>query len=919
MSGTRAVSFRGVDVLEDLLRWLVRRPPRGERMLPMVGLCGDLTNVEACLDTFDAALGGAVHAAVDVDALDPLPDGSSLVEDTTPGLTALRQLLYNLCKGLSADRFGRLRPLPFRRYRLAEWLMARKLSSDHELDELATSLRRDFGRWGEELLGQAEATVGPVQRIVLGLLRIVLPTAVFRARTGGRIPGVGREFRWFMRQQYLAPEQSSQFVGFAHRLTEGARRHEHAEHLAKLLVHAFLEDLRVAYRRRWWSIGAARRTTYPVAVLRALDGEAGPRLLDLINDVRNETGKDDPLLVVAGTRTPPPGVTARPVYRVRRLYEIWGEELPVERQRQRPRAWQLWFDVPATGPNDDEPDPFRRIQPPAPPWWARWAVSATAMFLVVVLAMAAAGFATWRPWRASAPACATIAADRWVRVVPGADGSCVGFSAYDPDDPAAGGRGFLFASDEPGSRRLVEVQRRVYKQNLLAEQLAREQPARPLFTLVYFGQLAGVPGDYPAQSEDIEGLALAQYGALESVASSDTITPDTVPLIRLLLANTGPANLQGPQVIDLLRPLIRAEPGIVGAIGLDQSRTATLIMINSLTGLGIPMVAPSLSADEMALSSPLYFQIAPPNHAIADMIEQYLNSLPGVAGRGVRIYHRPDPTDLYTTNMAADLYILARGGRRIWDGSWDVRDAFTGADNTDACDEVLFFAGRDSEFPDFLQSLNRACGDQRVLLIADDSVNRFMASADRRRAANSARPLVYVAKASLVTCRNKGQGRRSRVEFYHLATTVDPDTPSWNACAEADKPLGERVQLHPLGERVALTYDAVGLFVRAVQALAPAVSGVWTEPIPISAAAVWAALRDLPRQPAIESSSGVLDFSVSQGAHAGRVAHDKWVGMLSVEQIWDPSSTAEPVMIYGCGRATADDTAQCRPYPLGGG
>ncbi len=919
MSGTRAVSFRGVDVLEDLLRWLVRRPPRGERALPMVVLCGDLTNVEACLGMFGAALGSAVHAAVDVDALDPLPAGSSVADDATPGLTVVRRLLYNLCKGLSADRFGRLRPLPFRRYRLAEWLMARKLNSDNELDELASLLRRDFGRWGEELLGEAEATVGVVQRIVLGLLRVVLPTAVFRARTGGRIPGVGREFRWFMRQQYLAPEQSSQFLGFAHRLTEGARRHENGEQLAKLLVHAFLEDLRVAYQRRWWGIGAARRTTYPVAVLRALDGEAGPRLLDLINDVRNETGKDDPLLVVAGTRTPPLGVTARPAYRVRRLYEIWLDELPVARQRQRHRAWQLWFAVPATSPNDDEPDPFRRIEAPPPPWWARRTLSATALFLVVVLALAAAGFATWRPWRADAPACATATADHWVRVVPGADGNCVGFSAYDPDDPATGGRGFLFASDEPGSRRLVEVQRRVYKQNLVAEQLAREQPARPLFTLVYFGQLTGVPGDYPAQSEDIEGLALAQYSGLEAVTLSAARTPDTIPLIRLLLANTGPANLQGPQVVDLLAPLIRAEPGIVGAIGLDQSRTATLGMINALTGLGLPMVAPSLSADEMVKSSPLYFQIAPPNAAIADMIEQYLNGLPGSAGRGVRIYHRPDPTDLYTENMAADLHILARGGRRIWDGSWDSREAFTAPDNIDACDEVLFFAGRDSEFPDFLQSLNKACGDRRVLLIADDSVNRFMASADRRRAANSARPLVYVAKASLVTCRNKGQGWRSRVEFYNLATTVDPDIPSWNACAEADKPLGERVQLHPLGERVALTYDAVGLFVRAVQALAPAVSGVWTEPIPISAAAVWAALRDLPRHPVIESSSGVLDFSVSQGAHAGRVAHDKWVGMLSVEQIWDPSTTAEPVMIYGCGRGTAEDTAQCRPYPLGGG
>ncbi|MFE9322148.1 hypothetical protein ACIHDR_33155 [Nocardia sp. NPDC052278] len=177
--------------------------------------------------------------------------------------------------------------------------------------------------------------------------------------------------------------------------------------------------------------------------------------------------------------------------------------------------------------------------------------------------------------------------------------------------------------------------------------------------------------------------------------------------------------------------------------------------------------------------------------------------------------------------------------------------------------------------------------------------------------------VIYVAKSGLVTCANKGQGIRSRFEFYNLAATLDPDIPSWDACAESGEPAGERRQLHPLGEQVILGYDAVGLFARAVQSLIPAVAGIWTEQIPISAAAVWAALRDLPKQPEIESSSGVLDFSVSLGARSGRVTVDKWVGLLSVDQIWDPSNHAEPVMIFGCGRAVASDPVQCRPDPLG--
>ncbi|WP_433521160.1 hypothetical protein ACQPZ2_27840 [Nocardia pseudovaccinii] len=914
MSHDPAASFPAAGAFEDLLPWLVRRERRADRMLPIVGLSGAAAEVVATLTMFGGALADAVY--VTADAADPaeLPAGSSLAEDTTPGLTELRRLLYTLCRGLSADRFGRMRPLTFRHYRLVEWLMAKKLTSDNELRELETLLRKDFGRWGEELLAPVESMVGPLQRLLLGVVRLVLPKAVFRARTGGRIPGVGREFRWLMNQRYLAPEQSSQFVGFAHRLTENARRQENWQQLDKLLLHAFLEDLRVAYGRRIWRIRAARRTTYPVVVLQHGGTEVGRRLLGLVDEIRNETGIDDPLLLVSDVRPVPDGVVVRSPHRAMRAYRKWEEELPIARQRQRPRAWFLVFAVPTSAEHDGNADGFQRIPVPRPPWWARRALPVCA---VVILSIAATGAAVWQPWRAPAQACGSGAPSKWVQVAKGDGAECLGYSAYDPDDPESSGRGYLFAKNEPNAQRLVEVQKRLYRQNRITERLAAQQPTRPFFTLVYVGQLTGLPTDYPAQSEDLEGLALAQYHAIKSVGPIEPVTSDTVPLVRFVLANSGPLTAQSKRTVEMLAPLVRSEPTIVGVIGFDQSRTATVGIVNALTGLGLPMVAPSLSADEMVRSSPLYFQISASNQMVADMVRQYVRSVPSLAGRGLRIYHRPDSSDLYTENMAADLHVLGADGHPVWDGSWDRQDAFSRTDGVDACDEVMFFAGRDWEFPDFLQSLNKSCGDQRVVLIADDSANRFMASAERRKAANSARPLIYVAKSGLVTCANKGQGIRSRVEFYNLAVTKDPDIPSWDACAESGEPAAERRQLHPLGEQVILGYDAVGLFARAVQSLIPAVAGIWTEQIPISAAAVWAALRDLPRQPVIESSSGVLDFSVSLGARSGRVTVDKWVGLLSVDQIWDPSNHAEPVMIFGCGRAVASDPVQCRPDPLG--
>lgn len=914
MSHDPAAMFPGAGTFEDLLPWLVRRERRSDRMLPIVGLFGRSADVLGTLEMFGATLGETAHVIADAAELAELPADSSLAEDTMPGLTDLRRLLYTLCRGLSADCFGQSRPLTFRHYRLVEWLMAQKLTSADESVELETLLRTDFGRWGEELVARTESVVGPVQRLLLGVLRLVLPTAVFRARTGGRIPGIGREFRWLMNQRYLAPEQSSQFVGFAHRLTENARRRENGQQLAKLLLHAFLEDLRVAYGRRIWRIGAARRTTYPVVVVKRGATDVGRRLLDLVDEIRNETGIDDPLLLVSEVRPVPDGVDVRSPQGALQAYWKWShDELPIARRRQRPHAWFLVFAVPTAIERDGNADGFQHISAPRPPWWTRRALP---VGVVIAMSVAATGAAVWQPWQPAPQACDSGVPSEWVQVAQGAGRDCIGFSAYDPDDPESGGRGHLFAAHEPNGQRLVEVQKRLYKQNRIAERLAAQQPTRPFFTLVYIGQLTGLPTDYPAQSEDLEGLALAQYSAIKSMAPIEPVTSDTVPLVRFVLANSGPLTAQSTKTIDMLASLVRSEPTIVGVIGFDQSRTATIGIVNALTGLGLPIVAPSLSADVMASSSPLYIQIAASNQMIAEMVRQYVRSVPGLAGRGLRIYHRPDQTDLYTANMAEDMHVLGDDGHPIWDGSWDLQDAFTRVGGADACDEVMFFAGRDWEFPDFLQSLNKACGDKRVVLIADDSTNRFMASAERRKAANSARPLIYVAKSGLVTCANKGQGVRSRVEFYNLAVTRDPNIPSWDACAEVSEPAGERRQLHPLGEQVALAYDAVWLFARAVQSLIPAVAGVWTTPIPISAAAVWATLRDLPKQPVIETSSGVLDFSVSSGARFGRVAANKWVGLLSVEQIWDPSNHAEPVMIFGCGRAVAGDPVRCRRDPL---
>lgn len=50
-----------------------------------------------------------------------------------------------------------------------------------------------------------ESGFGTALQVLLWLLRRAVPSAVFRVAVSGRVPLVGRHYRWFMRQQYLAP------------------------------------------------------------------------------------------------------------------------------------------------------------------------------------------------------------------------------------------------------------------------------------------------------------------------------------------------------------------------------------------------------------------------------------------------------------------------------------------------------------------------------------------------------------------------------------------------------------------------------------------------------------------------------------------------------------------------------------------
>jgi len=279
-----------------------------------------------------------------------------------------------------------------------------------------------------------ELDLGPRYRLPVWLIRRVVPEVLFRAAVSGRIPGFGRRYRWFMRQQYLALLQSVNFLGFAERLTEGVRQPEDVDQVEKLLVNAFLQDLRRAYGHRSGRLEGWRRTAYPVVLIdNVVEGSAGYRLMQLVNDVRNETGLPDPLLVVCASDQVPQAPATRnlvgpnsderqsgdPAY-ANDDYRGWAMKLPGSRRARVDTAWYLPIMV--ARPEDLDQEPRKPIGAAPARWFARRSVVGV---FIVVLALPVAGSVWWN--HASGQRCSHFPFLGQVKVR-SISGQCIGYS-----------------------------------------------------------------------------------------------------------------------------------------------------------------------------------------------------------------------------------------------------------------------------------------------------------------------------------------------------------------------------------------------------------------------------------------------------------------------------------------------------------
>ncbi|MBB3100737.1 hypothetical protein FHR83_008462 [Actinoplanes campanulatus] len=884
--------FPGVHELLKLVLTLRKRPPflprvsdmavHGDIPLPLIRLVGPEESVHGFLRGFRDVLEKAEPRTpyVFLDA------ATAVLASTAASEPPKLILLEQLCQRLQEDRFS-ARPNSFRRYRVAKFLTRQTLTPSRNRDpqsEIVALLRKWRGQ--SPSIQEAAQTQVSAQGDS-GFSTLGLSGALWFVRLlilkwlGRRSYGIVPEARWFMRRQtYMVPEHSSDFFGFAERLTAGRLDEQNAGQLHKLLVHAFLEDLRQAYRRRRLSVlprrRGWRRTAYvPVLIDHASEENGGLPLLRLINDVRNETGKVDPLLVIAGCRdepgTPDAGTEIDRPEEVplfapasATAYSTWKRELPVQRQKLAADARFLTIHLPEplrpeaiARTSGEDPDAWADLDldPGKPSRLARRGVLEVILVgcLVAVAALPAARLQDF--WQAG---CSYLRAKtsagidvRLAEIAPG-DKQCVGYSDND---------GQIFGTND----RLAAAQREIFRLNAEAARIHDTHRNRPLISIIYFGGLTHAGADLEtdiAVAEELIGLAIVQRQQNISVTGEDD------PLLRVIIANGGREMAAADRVTrDVLIPLVERDASIKAVVGLDRTVKQTRLAIADLGRAAVPTIGTTLTGSGLADISKFYFQMVSGNPQQAKLLAGYLNHLKDPAVHLLTIVRpeRSDPPDDYIESLVTEVEKAAESLTAVEVEVIDLSDenALKPCTKPDprASGErrMYFYAGRETGYSSFLQNIKEDCAVQALpRIVADDAIERIVAQPSfRQQSFVSEMNLDYVALGSLVVL----AGRSCAAERSPAAPLSDKG-PLVEFCAgyydlindEASELNGEAwaVPSYP-GERVGIAFDAADMVVTAARKAGP---GAWNR--------AWLAQLFRDREFAYVGASGRITFAESR-------------------------------------------------------
>lgn len=892
-----------------------RSPKQGLPMLCLIrsGEPADLlVRIGEFLDRARNTGGGLRHKRLDLAAKPESSESRELETGTAherslaytqADVLRVRELLRQARNGLVKNPKARDRILHFPRFSLVNQLMAESSDPDDPRpDETSTRiLLREHS--GMRRIERAVRNVDKELPEGAGRLRIplwlayLLSVGVYRITVTGRVPLISGRYRWFMRQPHLAPELSGSFVRFAERLV--AWRQEAPEYVARLLVNSFLEDLRREYRLRPWQLLRRRRMTYPMLLLDNIDADNGGHLLlRLINDVRNQLGSFDPLLVIATSATVPLEASAGdqdgPAVEAHDGYRGWQNTLQQERLARGKSTWYLPIGIskPATASKraSDKVKAFggfdagRAAGRPAliASRWLRLSV-----VFAVLGSLSGFGVYTWHSQCDSIYS--SLQRTSWT------GGECLGITD---------GRYNLFRSTQEDDTTQAVVDKILSQDKEAADDHAAF-PQRPYITIADLEATStdGTAESLTTEREGLEGVAVAQRRALDAQGDAD-------PIVRVLLANGGKGMLHGPDVAAQLSRLKAHDPSFVGVVGLDNSSTQTLNTISALGDAGLPVVAAPLSEDHLPLNHPLYFQIAPQNTSEAAVAAAFANQL--VTGdsaltRSIRIYYSDDANDIYSKNLRDDLVSAvtgrdtpggkfheqaiaftpkdltdqeAKNSTHAQEGDELIGDAGSAGLNTCGYHGIVFYAGRGvPDYGDFLRGAAQ-CQSPAVFL-ADDDVSRYVADANARQ--QTLASTYYYMSFAVAPVVNPQQATQQ--DFYATLTRLF----SFEGRANTSRSLDGHA---------ALSYDATNVLITATRYLRS--NG---QNIPVNPSAVWREITDIHGPQAtfadpharINGVSGSIDYG---GDITRQVPLNKPTAILQVQE-----GNVNPTISGFCGSA----------------